>query len=106
MSYSSVIDNRTLYSLKWALSNKEVIEEIYTTPVKAIDFFNENTNTWDFLPDREERYNKYKSKVEIAKTKSGCTSCKINAIRHEVIADLKGIIINARASIKNYNPST
>ena len=44
--------------------------------------------------------------MEIAKTKSGCTSCKINAIRHEVIADLKGIIINARASIKNYNPST
>jgi len=38
-------DNRTLYSLEWALSNKEVIEEIYITPVKAIDFFNENTNT-------------------------------------------------------------
>ena len=99
-------DNRTLYSLEWALSNKEVIEEIYNTPVKAIDFFNENTNTWDFLPDREERYNKYKSNVELAKTKSGCTSCKLNAIKHQVVADLKGIIINARASIKNYNPST
>lgn len=79
---------------EWVIQNKDIIVEKYKDKFSTTKFLDKNDHSWNFFPHRTDILEEFDKRVE-AESKVGCSSCRLNTIKHSFINAARAFVVKA-----------